>query len=647
MRIIRIAFVVLVSVVLFSYKGYTEELSLEQINEVAYLLGTTFDVNQDNNFTEEDVDLVIASYKQYKIFVTDNIIIPDDTHMIFGESNQDLDNFLGETKTFMHILHSGAYSSMQRIFDIMQSDGVNDLLQDSLVHEWLKVISKLDIDPKTIFIRTVEEKYSVVFPLLIGFIKEQISVGEKNQYDQWVSELIATNSGFLYFTETPEQNSERVSLVQQMWSSNKVLISYYSKSFRNLPVSFFEAEYLEHIIQLQSALSSFSVGYPPYIVSNSHLLNVWYVDPMQSRAGGNYIIAHNMSIEIPWHEMAHIIQRNGADLSSDFDIYYEYFESLYSTSSDDEGGNTFLQVGDFFSPYHPRVNEDFAEGFMLMGKDTKAVLEHALERALDNKPKLLEKVLVIDSVFPKEDNRLAMYYYDKANAMLEISYIPIMRDDFGRITNLKFDGYFYQINYNPNSNFPDVALVDSKIMLMTCDFNLDGWVSLEDFAIIRSNYGLAEGATRLTGDTNRDGRVDNVDYSNFVSQFGGMSLPSTGNRMLHDQDGNLVIKIFTDDGHKIIYVYEGGLFTKADVEASGIYNPDVDFIVDYTAAPPAAEPAESFEEPIIDEPAIQGDQEVVARLETQEESAAKRNTSKLTYYNELRSKSKYLDWLKN
>jgi len=212
----------------------------------------------------------------------------------------------------------------------------------------------------------------------------------------------------------------------------------------------------------------------------------------------------------------------------------------------------------------------------------------------------------------------------------------------------------FMIEYDVNDNILATyeydgvgTLVDSKIMLRTCDFNLDGRIDLYDFAILRSNYGTVEGATRLTGDANRDGAVDVLDYGDLISQFGGGSLPSTGNRMLHDQDGNLVIKIFEDDGHKIIYIYEGGLFTKADVEASSIYNPAVDFIVDYTEVPPAPDGDEGFEEPEDGEPVVQINQEVLARIAVEEEATRKKDTSKFSFFNQLKpGRSKYLDELK-
>ena len=193
------------------------------------------------------------------------------------------------------------------------------------------------------------------------------------------------------------------------------------------------------------------------------------------------------------------------------------------------------------------------------------------------------------------------------------------------------------------------ALIDTKMMLLTCDFNLDGRVDLHDFAILRSNYVTVEGATRLTGDTNRDGTADPEDYNNFVGQFGLTNLPAVGNTLLHDEDGNLVIKIFEDDGHKIVYIYEGGLFTAADVLAAGITGPN-DFIVDYTiGGSPEVEPEESFEGPADEEPAaIPGNQEVLARLAVEEEPARKRDTNKFTFFNQLKpGRTKYLDELKN
>ena len=207
------------------------------------------------------------------------------------------------------------------------------------------------------------------------------------------------------------------------------------------------------------------------------------------------------------------------------------------------------------------------------------------------------------------------------------------------------DDHLVTYEYNELGEF-----VETRTMLLVSDFNLDGRVDLSDFAIIRRNFGTAVGATRLTGDTNRDGKVDSADYGKFISQLGRRNIPSEGDTILYDADGNLVIYIVVNEGYKIIFLYDGGLFTRADVEASGIKNPQ-DYIVDPPSGSPATELEESFEEteePADNEPVIQGDQEVLARLAVEEESAAKRDTSDLTYYNDLKSKkTKYLDWLKN
>lgn len=52
------------------------------------------------------------------------------------------------------------------------------------------------------------------------------------------------------------------------------------------------------------------------------------------------------------------------------------------------------------------------------------------------------------------------------------------------------------------------------------DLNLDGVVSLNDVAILLSNYGIEFGATREQGDMDGDGDVDLADISAILSQYG-------------------------------------------------------------------------------------------------------------------------------
>jgi len=183
--------------------------------------------------------------------------------------------------------------------------------------------------------------------------------------------------------------------------------------------------------------------------------------------------------------------------------------------------------------------------------------------------------------------------------------------------------------------------------LYESDFNLDGRVDLNDFAILRSRYGTTEGATRLTGDTNRDGRVDSEDYGNFVGQFGLRNLLQGADIVLKDKGDNVVVKIFASDGHREIYIYTDGLFTEEDLLVSGILNP-TDVIIDNTVSAAPENLVENGEESVVNSATILGDQEVIARLETQTETIATRNKSKFTYYSDLKPrKTKYLDWLKN
>jgi len=182
------------------------------------------------------------------------------------------------------------------------------------------------------------------------------------------------------------------------------------------------------------------------------------------------------------------------------------------------------------------------------------------------------------------------------------------------------------------------------------DFNLDGRVDLNDFAILRRNYDTAASATRLIGDANGDGKVNHEDLSVFASQWGNRSLSHSENTMLYDVNGNLVVKIFADDGHREIYVYTDGLFTEDDVLASGILNPE-DVIVDRTVAASPEDLQGAPEELVSEASAKQVNPDAVAMLEarqTAQGAAGKRRRSKFRFLNELKGKkARYLDWAKD
>jgi len=92
--------------------------------------------------------------------------------------------------------------------------------------------------------------------------------------------------------------------------------------------------------------------------------------------------------------------------------------------------------------------------------------------------------------------------------------------------------------------------------------------------------------------------------------------------------------------YKDEYDADDNLIATYEYDESGDIVGRADFENPQTTDPP---------DEVVEDATIPGDQEVLARLAVAEESAAKRrNTSKLTFYKDLKAKkSKYLDWLKN
>lgn len=106
---------------------------------------------------------------------------------------------------------------------------------------------------------------------------------------------------------------------------------------------------------------------------------------------------------------------------------------------------------------------------------------------------------------------------------------------------------------------------------ITADFNLDGSIDANDLAIVRTNFG-ASGVSFLKGDATHDGSVDANDLAvtrtNFGSSPSGFPVAFTENF----PQGRTVF-IFYEDRHREIYIYPDGVFTRQELESSGILTP--------------------------------------------------------------------------
>lgn len=93
------------------------------------------------------------------------------------------------------------------------------------------------------------------------------------------------------------------------------------------------------------------------------------------------------------------------------------------------------------------------------------------------------------------------------------------------VTHVSVD--FYAVHHTDNiledpffGVNPFTGIDDNLADAGVADFNSDAIVDLLDFNILALNYGTLVGATKLTGDTDGDGDVDDDDYTTLASMFG-------------------------------------------------------------------------------------------------------------------------------
>jgi len=110
------------------------------------------------------------------------------------------------------------------------------------------------------------------------------------------------------------------------------------------------------------------------------------------------------------------------------------------------------------------------------------------------------------------------------------------------------------------------------VYVSSADFNLDGYVNSMDYDIFNANLGMRN-ATPVSGDANGDRKVDLLDFSYLRSRLGTNNISPTGDTLLYDENGNLVVRIYADNGQREIHTYAGGLFSKDDVLEASILNP--------------------------------------------------------------------------
>jgi fibronectin-binding autotransporter adhesin len=81
----------------------------------------------------------------------------------------------------------------------------------------------------------------------------------------------------------------------------------------------------------------------------------------------------------------------------------------------------------------------------------------------------------------------------------------------------------WSVQYGANS----ATLVAGAAAGFAADFDLDGDVDGDDLSRWKTNYGLAVGGTKATGDANGDGKVDGADFLAWQRQFGSVTPPAT------------------------------------------------------------------------------------------------------------------------
>ncbi len=91
------------------------------------------------------------------------------------------------------------------------------------------------------------------------------------------------------------------------------------------------------------------------------------------------------------------------------------------------------------------------------------------------------------------------------------------------------------------------------------DTNGDCWVDLDDFIILKQNFGMLSGATKSQGDFDGDGDVDLNDFMILKANFGGMACRPP----IADAGPNQVIADTDNDSKELV-----------SLDGSGSYDPD-------------------------------------------------------------------------
>jgi len=230
----------------------------------------------------------------------------------------------------------------------------------------------------------------------------------------------------------------------------------------------------------------------------------------------------------------------------------------------------------------------------------------------------------------------------------------------------------------PIESYNDIITPPISSTFLLGDFDLNGRVDIEDGNTFTSCFGNRN-MGYLQGDITGDGKVHIDDFAILRGNYDvDNRIEGEATSLYHGDD---IILTLYPDGHKEVHVYQGrGFFTMDELLDASLIDPGDFMIKTYTngaqltfdrhgwpvlnsmsAENPEAleavltdELLEGFvetsvaeEDALVDNSTIQGDQEILAKLAVAEELFATRNTKDLTYYNELKSKSKYLDWLKS
>ncbi len=292
-----------------------------------------------------------------------------------------------------------------------------------------------------------------VLETAIGFLKRSNRI---DAYDTMVQGYINQSVQKLRL-ETDQEHTKRLGIVTDLWKKFRILLNYTKISFLDGLIDSTQRSFIEQHMKLLSQIVNLIEGEAPVYVKK--FLDIIEFNSTIGAAANGYgspksgiVIARTaVGVSVIVHEIGHVEGGNWGPGA------FPYPPGLFKTLWDESKPN----YNNYVSGYGASAaHEEWAELVTYYMMDSVALLSRALTwaAAQGGSPILMNKFLILDSLYPQDPNQLMISKIDSNTGKVTKGMVPIKRVN-GKITEITLSGKTYSLTYDASGRLTKVTVV--------------------------------------------------------------------------------------------------------------------------------------------------------------------------------------------